>query len=327
MVRIAFHNFGFFEAGVVAALFMSVACERQELSPVEIKINGADLKLPEIDTAVLSSSSSFVTVAEHETLLDIAYRYNIDPVNFAKMNGIKPPYRVKEGQILKLPIDDSPSPKAKLHIEENGGPETKTENREKKKIDEEFAGILKIKNGKGHSPTKSEEQEKFLSTPKITKTAEGKPLTPENKPAKDKKISSDVKDNRSSPKKPVKMAFPVKNGKIISRYGDVKDGISNDGINIKAEAGSPVKAAAGGEVIYAGNKMEDFGNMIIIRHGGGLATSYAHLKDIKVKKGAEVRTGDVIGSVGKTGEVKEPQLHFEVFKNKTPTDPEKYLVK
>jgi murein DD-endopeptidase MepM/ murein hydrolase activator NlpD len=120
------------------------------------------------------------------------------------------------------------------------------------------------------------------------------------------------------------MISPV-NGKIISRFGDIKDGIANDGINIKAALGTPVKAAASGDVIYAGNdKLPEFGNTVVIQHPNSLITSYAHLDKIKAKSGTAVNAGNVIGTVGKTGDVTESQLHFEVLKDKNPVNPEKY---
>jgi murein DD-endopeptidase MepM/ murein hydrolase activator NlpD len=108
----------------------------------------------------------------------------------------------------------------------------------------------------------------------------------------------------------------------------MKDGIPNDGINIKSPLGEKVKAAADGTVIYVGNKLEEeYGNIAIIQHDNDLITSYAHLKNISVKKDAKVRAGDVIGTVGTTGDVTEPQLHFEVIKDKIPVNPLKYLQK
>jgi murein DD-endopeptidase MepM/ murein hydrolase activator NlpD len=209
--------------------------------------------------------------------------------------------------------------------------------KENDELKEEFAEVIATRrtasrgtpSAKAASSEKEKsfnEQEKLLSSPKVTKTAAGKSI--KNSP--DNSDDLDVLSVKKTvpAKKPAvasnKMIYPS-NGSVISRFGDVKDGISNDGINIKAPLGSAVKSASGGEVIYAGNKLEEFGNTVIVQHDDGLITSYAHLKDIKIKNGAKVSAGDVIGSVGKTGDVTEPQLHFEVLKNKTPVDPEKYL--
>ena len=118
--------------------------------------------------------------------------------------------------------------------------------------------------------------------------------------------------------------WPVQ-GKIISKYGATADGLRNDGINIGAPAGAPVVAAADGTVAYAGNELRGFGNMILIRHADGWVTAYAHNQSLTVKKGDAVKRGQTIARVGQTGNVTEPQLHFEIRKGTSAQDPMKYL--
>lgn len=118
--------------------------------------------------------------------------------------------------------------------------------------------------------------------------------------------------------------WPVK-GKIISGYGAKKDGIYNDGINISAKEGAKVRAAKDGKVIYAGNELKNYGKLVIIKHGNELVTSYAHNKKLHVKKGDTVEQGEVIALVGKTGDVKTPQLHFTLRKGKDAQNPRDYL--
>ncbi len=123
-----------------------------------------------------------------------------------------------------------------------------------------------------------------------------------------------------------KSAFiqPVE-GRIISHFGAKGPGIINDGINIAAEEGEPVVAAADGEVAYAGNKLKSYGNVVILRHAGSKTTTYAHLARMVVNKRQRVQQGDIIGYVGASGNVKEPQLHFALRKGKQPLDPETVL--
>jgi len=117
-------------------------------------------------------------------------------------------------------------------------------------------------------------------------------------------------------------AWPVK-GKITSRYGK-KGNKFNEGINIAAPAGTIVSSAASGKVIYIGKKIEGYGNLIIVKHKeDGIMTAYAHLQDILVSKGSEVSRGEGIATIGETGSVKNPQLHFSVRKGKKTIDPEK----
>ena len=95
------------------------------------------------------------------------------------------------------------------------------------------------------------------------------------------------------------------------------------GIDIAVPYGTPIHAAASGTVIYAG-WMGGYGNFVIIDHGGGLSTGYAHQSSIAVG-GGSVSQGQVIGYVGCTGHCFGPHLHFEVRINGTPVDPLGYL--
>ena len=94
----------------------------------------------------------------------------------------------------------------------------------------------------------------------------------------------------------------------------------NDGVNIAAKEGK-VGAAARGRVAYVGSNIKSFGRLVLIKHDGGIITAYAHLGDIAVKEGDIVTVGQAIGSVGKSGRVKTPQLHFEIRKSRQPIDP------
>ena len=105
--------------------------------------------------------------------------------------------------------------------------------------------------------------------------------------------------------------WPVR-GEIVSRYGAVGPGLRNDGLNIGATAGAGVKASAAGEVVYAGNSLPDFGNLVLIKHPDGWVTAYGHLAAIEVKMRQSVAQGQEIGRVGQTGGVDRPQLHFEI---------------
>jgi murein DD-endopeptidase MepM/ murein hydrolase activator NlpD len=116
------------------------------------------------------------------------------------------------------------------------------------------------------------------------------------------------------------MKWPVQ-GPVLSTFGPKGQGLNNDGVNIGAPKGAPVVAAANGIVVYAGNEMKGFGNLVLIRHTGGWVTAYAHLDRTLVNKDAVVAQGDMIGTVGKTGNVPSPQLHFETRLEGKPVDP------
>lgn len=110
-------------------------------------------------------------------------------------------------------------------------------------------------------------------------------------------------------------------GEVISRFGSKQNGRQNDGINIAAPLGTPIRAAADGKVVYAGNELQGYGNMIIVRHDSGWMSAYAHADSIRVIADQNVRQGDTLGTVGKTGNVETAQLHFGLRKENAPIDP------
>ena len=101
-------------------------------------------------------------------------------------------------------------------------------------------------------------------------------------------------------------------GQILSGFGDKGAGQRNDGLNIRASAGDPVRAAASGDVVYAGDQVPGFGNLVLIKHADGWVTAYGHLGKVEVRMQQKVTQGQQIGEAGATGGVSEPQLHFEV---------------
>jgi len=119
--------------------------------------------------------------------------------------------------------------------------------------------------------------------------------------------------------------WPVR-GKIIGKFGAQGGGRVNDGVNIIALRGKAVGAAAPGLVVYSGNEIGVFGGLVLIDHGGGWITAYGHLGGIDVAKGKRVAAGDRIGVVGDTGYVTQPQLHFQVRRDRKPVNPLPYMI-
>jgi len=114
--------------------------------------------------------------------------------------------------------------------------------------------------------------------------------------------------------------WPVK-GKVLSTFGAKSGGRFNDGINIKADLGEPVHAAADGVVAFAGDTIPGFGQLILIKHGDNWVTAYAHAQALLVSRGQTVKKGQVIARAGQTGAVDEPQVHFEIRQGRRPVDP------
>ncbi len=102
-------------------------------------------------------------------------------------------------------------------------------------------------------------------------------------------------------------------------------GKQHEGIDLPAPTGTPVFAAADGKVVYAGNGIRGYGNLIVIKHAGDLLTAYAHNSALLVSQGQPVRAGDRIALVGQSGHATGPHLHFEVRSGQIPRDPMSYL--
>ena len=105
--------------------------------------------------------------------------------------------------------------------------------------------------------------------------------------------------------------WPIQ-GELLSSFGSKGQGQRNDGVNIRARLGDPVRAAAAGDVVYAGDQVPGFGNLVLVKHADGWVTAYGHLSRVGVRMQQKVSQGQEIGQAGSSGGVSEPQLHFEV---------------
>lgn len=251
-----------------------------------------------------------------DTVYKVSRRYHVPIKTIIEVNNLNAPFALKENQPLSL---GSP----KVHIVKKG--ETinsiadlhKTDATALVKLNKlKYPYLIKI----GQQlllPSKIEylpPKDTFITVKKIPKKKETKPFK--------EKITYDKPKSRTSSI----FLRPVK-GKIISYFGPKKGGLQNDGINIAAKIGTPVKSAENGVVVYVGDEIESFGNMVLIKHSGGWISAYGHLGKVSVSKGQHVLRGKSIGSVGATGYVKQPQLHFELRKGRNPVNPGQYVTK
>ena len=118
------------------------------------------------------------------------------------------------------------------------------------------------------------------------------------------------------------LQWPLR-GVLYARFGK-KGKEPHDGVDLAAPAGQPVKVAAPGTVLFAGDQ-KGYGLIVIVEHDGGLITLYAHNRDLRVKTGQKVREGQVVATVGDSGRTSGPHLHFEVRKDGVPVDPLDFL--
>ena len=123
--------------------------------------------------------------------------------------------------------------------------------------------------------------------------------------------------------------WPV-DGRLMSPFGKREDPFSGEGamhkgVDLSAPMGTPVHATADGVVIFAQYENGGYGKLVVVDHGGGIQTFYAHLSRFYVTPGHEVRRGDLVGAVGNTGRVTAPHLHYEVHINGAPVNPYRWL--
>ena len=270
-----------------------------------------------------------VVVRKGDTLYSIARGYDIPLRDVIELNHLTPPYVLKVGQRLRLPT-------AKYHIVSKGD----TLYNISKRYNVDINSLSKtnhicppysisvgqrlllpgtIVDDDDEVQVASLQKNVSSSRWKSTKTA-SKNTKSNNKTYRRPSSSyTPPPANRKS-----KFVWPV-NGKIISNYGPIAKGRNNDGINIKAAKGTTVRAADKGVVAYAGNELKGFGNLILIKHDDGWVTAYAHNDKIVVKKGQRVARGEKISTVGATGGVATPQLHFEIRRGKKAVNPKAYL--
>jgi len=123
------------------------------------------------------------------------------------------------------------------------------------------------------------------------------------------------------------LAWPAA-GRLTGSFGERRPGHIHAGIDIDGETGDPVRAAGAGTVVIAGSApsgYSGYGTMVLIDHGYGMSTLYAHLSRLDVRAGASVQSGDRVGSVGSTGNSSGSHLHFEVRINGATVDPKDHL--
>ncbi|MDA8869761.1 peptidoglycan DD-metalloendopeptidase family protein [Rhizobiaceae bacterium] len=165
------------------------------------------------------------------------------------------------------------------------------------------------------APPAAPTDRKVVAAPTMTTAAKTEPAVRTASTAKPAAASSEAD-----------FSWPA-SGTILTRFGAATSTGANDGIDIAVPAGTPVKAARAGTVIYSGSELEDFGKLILLSHAGGFVTAYAHASDVLVKRGQTISAGQVIAKSGATGNATQPKLHFEIRKNSKPVNPLLHLPK
>jgi murein DD-endopeptidase MepM/ murein hydrolase activator NlpD len=266
-------------------------------------------------TGPTAETHRVIVVERGESLGRIAVRYHVPKHDIIEANHLKPPFNVEIGQRLVLPGGSPPTQMAQpASIPLEGPPPQQQAARE--------PAVVPLD---GPVPRQA-----GTVTPPMAAAAAPPPPG-------ERSVADEAREDSAPP--PVaarppaaasaappgathggRFPWPVR-GNVIAGYSGGK----NDGINIAAPLGAPVRAIEGGEVAYAGNELKGYGNLVLIKHADGLISAYAHCQELLVRKGDRVAPGEVIARVGTTGGVKEPQLHFELREGQRPVDPKQFL--
>ena len=266
--------------------------------------------------ASLFGTPATVTVDKGDTLYSISRRYDIPLRDLIDANALRPPYTLKVGQILRLPVSS-------YHIVSRGDTLYAISRQYGVSVND-----LKRINGLTYPYTLAIGQKIMLQGSAASTTAYSNRSTKQtvrnSSKTQTKYTTRRQKSYPVAKNRKTKFMWPVQ-GTIVSKFGTIGKGRANDGINIKAAKGSTVKAADAGTIAYAGNELKGFGNLILVRHNDGWITAYAHNDRLLVKKGQKVKRGEKIATVGETGGVNSPQLHFEIRAGKKAVNPVNYL--
>ena len=287
------------------------------------------------DAAFIGASA--VTVGRGDTVYALSRRHRVPVPAIIRANNLEPPYLLNVGQRIVLP-------RGQQHVVTSGDTLYSISQRYDTGLYElaRLNGIDQPYTIRLGEPLVIPETEP-VSRPAAPVSAPAKQIEPEPAPEPARKMDRPAPTEADAGQiamiPPVKPPVPVPppparagkgfiwpvQGRVVSGFGAKDGGLRNDGINIRANRGTPVVAAENGVVAYAGNEIRGFGNLLLIKHDGGYITAYAHNDLLLVKRGDQVRRGQKISTVGSTGSVAEPQLHFEVRKGRRPQDPKKYL--
>ena len=299
--------------------------DANRLRPPYGDLVGRRLVLPKPPTHVVQTG---------QTLYGLSRLYHVGLYELVSANDIQAPYRLDAGAVLVIPPPEggppvpplktagplktaaprqSPPAPAPMMVAERRGPplpqpapraaprhETAPRQAEERKVERPMAARPKA--------TRRMAMRRD-STPR--RTAASPPPMP-------------VAEAAAPPGRGHPFLWPVR-GRVLVGFGPESNGLNNDGINIAVPEGTPVRAAATGVVVYAGNELKGYGNLLLIRHADGWITAYAHNAKLLVRRGQRVTRGEIIARAGETGGVSSPQLHFEIRHGTQAVDPLRYL--
>ena len=254
-----------------------------------------------------------IEVQRGQTLSGIAHAHHIPMRVLAEANQLTPPYQIHAGQTLVIP--SAPQPATQLGQVSPAPPPSAP--REPTSIVTSPQAAVPYQTTAPAETTPPTVP--AVPTPVVSSAApagSGKSVAAASAPKTERSAAAAQNGGM--------FLWPVR-GRVLAIYGSGPDGTHNDGINIAAPRGAPVEAVDAGVVAYAGNELRGYGNLLLVKHPNDWISAYAHCDQVLVKRGDKVSRGQVIARVGATGNVSEPQLHFELRRGNRAVDPREFL--
>ena len=305
-------------APLVLAGLLAASCGWVEWPPPGDRPKAVN-RPPSSATSPLFVGAGAVTAGKGDTVYALSRRHRVSMRAIIEANRLSPPYHLRAGQRVILP-------RGRKYVVRKGDTLSGIAR-------QTGAGMYRLARLNGLKPPYTIRIGQRLAIP-----GAAAPSTPAGKTAKTAKSAARRKPlaanktmvpsavPRPPPNSGKGFLWPLK-GRVVSGFGAKAKGLHNDGINIAAPRGTPVKATENGVVVYAGNELRGFGNLLLVKHSGGWISAYAHNQDLLVKRGQRVKKGQAVAKVGSSGTVSEPQLHFELRRGKQAVDPRKHLPK
>lgn len=259
-------------------------------------------------------AGAIYVVRKGDTVDKIASQFGVPATRIIERNNLKPSQQLKEGEWLDIPnarvIDQATAPPPGVQGNPPAAPSPGSSDGRVSSAD-----LPPPPGGTASQPPKPVSGA-LPPAPSASAPVPGSSTAPQPVPIPSRDTAPAPTPGAGS----ARFAWPVR-GTTLQAFGTRPDGQRNDGINIAAAQGATVKAAEAGTVAYVGNEVRGLGNLVLLSHAGGYVTAYAHLDRTSVTKGAKVRKGQAIGTVGQSGGVSQPQLHFEIRQRNKPVDP------
>ena len=301
-------------------------------------------RIPEIREASFNRSAASAPatketpyeVQQGDTLYSIAWRYNTDYHDLARWNDIQPPYALRIGQKLRLDAPSAPSSANAVQVkplQSNDSMSAPTNGEDDSWListpthpvanttDAASATASQAESGQSSPASSADSNTTAPAAATVSDKAPEKtpvaPSTEKNVPPSAAVSPSDT-DAKSAD---TSWRWPTK-GAVVGRFSDPS--AITAGVDIAGQKGQPVIASRSGTVVYAGNSVRGYGNLVIIKHDDHFLSAYAHNDTLKVKANESVKAGQTIATLGDT-EADRSVLHFEIRQDGQAKDPQQFL--